>query len=137
MKYPRLKPELDDRKKLMPNDILEIKRLRKKGIGLQKIADIFGVSNSTIFYHTNRNYNEMIKREATETSKIFYHNNKEYCRRCGKELARKLRKKHKEWRGWHIQLLRENRRKKKLEKLKGRQKENWRNQKELIEQTKK
>lgn len=58
MIYPRLKPQFDRRRKLMPDDIKKIRLLRKRGFSLEKIAKIFEVVPCTIFYWTNEQFRQ-------------------------------------------------------------------------------
>ena len=52
MKYPKIKSELDARRKLMPKDIAVIKRMHKRGVRQNQIAKKFGVGTFIIWYHT-------------------------------------------------------------------------------------
>ncbi|MEM2259970.1 MAG: hypothetical protein QXR88_01725 [Candidatus Pacearchaeota archaeon] len=62
-KYPKLPPELDKRRKLMPEDIKEIRRLFNELIthmterqAILKLAEEYGVSYATIYYWTHDKY---------------------------------------------------------------------------------
>ena len=48
----------DKKRKLSDKDIKTIKRMRKKGISLYKIAKEFNVSTFIIYYHTNKQCRE-------------------------------------------------------------------------------
>lgn len=53
MKYPRLNPKLDRRRKLMPWQILLIRRLKNIGLSTIYLAKAFNVSKTLILYYTN------------------------------------------------------------------------------------
>ena len=52
MKYPRVKPELDKRRKLSPSDVENIKTMKEGHTTLREIAAKYGVSTFVVWYHT-------------------------------------------------------------------------------------
>lgn len=74
MKNPRIPRELDKRYKLMEEDIKEIRDMYKGGGHThQSLADIFGVSTSTICYYVNDDF----RRYQMEKNAKHIHPNKE------------------------------------------------------------
>lgn len=105
MKYPRLKPELDRRKKLMPYQIAEIKKKRKRGIYGIKLAIEYQVDAATITYWTNEMYHKNHKQKAIKRSKKRWKNEseRESLLEQGREIARYLKKVNPVWRKYKNQ----------------------------------
>ena len=70
MKYPRLRPEDDLRKKLLPADIKQIRAFRSEGLPLRTIAERFNVSQALIVYWTDSTRRETVRRQAAKRRKI-------------------------------------------------------------------
>jgi len=92
MKYPRLPPELDLRRKLMPEDIDEIRekhaRLKAEGLTDRQtcitLARMYGVSPFTIYYWTHNEFREYKRRQnALAHSKL---DMKDYVRHRAREI---------------------------------------------------
>jgi hypothetical protein len=66
LKYPRVPPELDLRRKLMPEDIEMIKEKYENGISCPELGRQYGVSKSCIQYHVLPEYH----RQTIEATKI-------------------------------------------------------------------
>ena len=64
MIYPRLAPQLDRRKKLMPEQIEEIRELAAGGKDAKSLAQDYNVSWQLIRYWTDSVYNQMIRDRA-------------------------------------------------------------------------
>ena len=69
MKYPRLPANLDRRRKLMPEDIKKIRKLRKSGVNVCIIAIKFKVSTTLIYYWTNEKLRQRIIKRASEANR--------------------------------------------------------------------
>lgn len=65
-KFPRLPQELDRRKKLMKEDIEEIRELKKDGLSMLTIAKIYNVSQALICYWTNEKFREKVRKDAAQ-----------------------------------------------------------------------
>lgn len=72
MVYPRLKPELDRRKKLMPNDIENIRSRYKMGESEKRIASDYGVATPTIHYWTDDEYRKRCNLRSSKESSRRY-----------------------------------------------------------------
>jgi ribosomal protein L33 len=71
IKFPRIKPEKDLRRKLMPNDILKMQLIKKSGkYSLKTIAKMFGVSTALVCYHClGENYKKKWNRKIIDRVK--------------------------------------------------------------------
>ena len=66
LKFPRLSQELDRRKKLMDEDIKEIRILKEKGLSMVEIAKMYNVSYSSIYFWTNKKFREKVRKDAAQ-----------------------------------------------------------------------
>ena len=90
MKYPRLKPEDDLRRKLMPNDIVKIRKMWREGrFSIQDIADVCHVSKELIKYWTNNSF----KKRVLEKARMLRRDKNDEDRKK-RELLRKIEKYH-------------------------------------------
>jgi len=103
MKYPRLSPELDRRRKLMPDDIRDIRLERERGRTLKYLAKKFNVTIIAIFYWTNENYRQKIlerskhQNKNRKTQNKYHQESKKYIRNVNpafKEYQKEQSKKH-------------------------------------------
>jgi len=62
MIYPRLSPELDRRRKLMPEDIKKIRHERERGRTTIYLAKKYKVSATLICYWTNEKFRQKVLR---------------------------------------------------------------------------
>lgn len=74
MKYPRIKPELDRRRRFSVEDIKKIKKLHILGYSTYKISKMYFCHISSILYLIDNNYKERRKLQARIANKIKYQN---------------------------------------------------------------
>ena len=69
MKYPRLSPELDRRRKLMPEDIKNIRHERERGRSTIYLANKYEVSATLIAYWTNEKFRQKVIQSSKHQKK--------------------------------------------------------------------
>lgn len=70
MKYPKLKPSEDLRRRLTVEEIRELRSMRASGHSLQELADYFHVSKSAAYYHcSSKEKKKEINRQRYELIK--------------------------------------------------------------------
>jgi hypothetical protein len=77
-KYPRLPEKLDARRKLMEEDIIELREERKKGLSYKELAEMFGVSKTACRYHCDDEYKKRKNKRRYELIKKRESWDKEY-----------------------------------------------------------
>jgi len=83
MEYPKLKPELDRRRKLMPEDIENIRSRYERGESIAFLAKCFEVCKSTILYWVDENYRlNMLKRTAKHNAEYKKRNPDKHRQSC-------------------------------------------------------
>ena len=114
MKYPRLSDKQDLRRKLMDEDIASLKVSYAKdhpfkGTSYRQWAmgkaSELGVSDGTIFYHTNDSYNAKMKaKNAKAHSKVA--DPKDYARHRAQESKRRVERwdRNSDLREWHYRV---------------------------------
>ena len=69
MEYPKLPETLDKRRKLLKEDIAELREERKKGLSYQALAEMFGVNKNTCQYHCDDEYKKRKNKRRYELIK--------------------------------------------------------------------
>ncbi len=120
---------LDKRRKVSDEDADEMRLLHRKGLSYEKIADIFGVTDSTVNYWVNPEWRRKKIELSSNDSYERYHFEPEY-KLKHKEAQKRTEKRH----GKRLKLLKEEYRKLHPEKVNEASK-NWRDKnKEKIKQ---
>ena len=88
MKYPKLPIELNRRIKLSPEDIERAKELRRFGLTYKEIGVSLEVHSSTIYYHLNTKYAEVVKYRVRTTQRYRWINDPAFRERRLKEGAK-------------------------------------------------
>jgi len=69
MQYPKMSCQLDQRTKVCGDDRKEIRKLRKKGLSLSKIGEMFNLSGVSVHWITNTNAYDKLKKEMRKRSR--------------------------------------------------------------------
>jgi hypothetical protein len=109
MKYPRLPPELDRRRKLMPEDIAAMRRLYHEMLPqakserqvLLELSEKFGVSYECVYYWTHDDYREWKRKKNAEAHSK--RDIRDYVRHRARELRLRAErmKRHPPLKLWH------------------------------------
>jgi hypothetical protein len=79
MKYPRVSPQLDLRKKLTPEDIKSIRAKHKTGVSFSELGRQYGVTRTAIKYHVVPEFHDRIIETQKNTRQFYrYHTDPEY-----------------------------------------------------------
>jgi len=84
MKYPKLSCELDRRRKICPDDLKLLKKLRRTGLSYQKIGDETKFHPSTIYYQLNPKYYKKLLARNAKLNHVRYYTNKKFHDHCNK-----------------------------------------------------
>ncbi len=79
--------------KLTAEEIAEIERMGQEGVAISEIAAKFGVTQTAVTYHLDKDYQERLKEQVKKRSKNLYDND-EYFRQHKKDLYKNFLKSH-------------------------------------------